>query len=57
MPACVHVCPTGARRFGNLKDFDDPVRKALASERTLVLQQGLLTKPRVAYAGLDRAVR
>lgn len=57
LPACVHVCPTGTRRFGNLKDFADPVRKALATESVHVLQNELLTKPRVAYAGIDKAVR
>ncbi|OHB77726.1 MAG: 4Fe-4S ferredoxin [Planctomycetes bacterium RBG_16_59_8] len=57
LPACVHVCPTGTRRFGNLKDFDDPVRKAMATESVLLLQGELLTKPRVAYVGLDKAVR
>jgi len=56
-PACVYVCPTGARKFGDREDPDDEVVQILATERVGVLQQELLTKPQCFYLGLDMEVR
>lgn len=56
-PACVEVCPTGARLFGDLKKEDDPVRKIISTERIAVLQPEKLTKPSCFYLGLDKEVR
>lgn len=56
-PACIPACPVGARRLGNLKDENDPVRKIIASRRVAVLQPQLLTEPYVFYIGLDKQVR
>jgi Fe-S-cluster-containing dehydrogenase component len=56
-PACVEVCPTGTRQFGNLKNREDPVRKAIETERVSVLQPHLLTEPHCYYLGLDKEVR
>ncbi len=56
-PACVTVCPVGARIFGDRKNSDDPINQILATQRVLVLQPELLTKPQCFYLGLDMEVR
>lgn len=56
-PACVQACPFGARHLGNLKDPDDPVTRAIASEHVAVLKSEYGTKPQVFYVGLDWEVR
>ncbi|HFQ88442.1 MAG TPA: 4Fe-4S dicluster domain-containing protein [Desulfobulbus sp.] len=55
--ACVQACPFGARQIGNLKDPDDPVTKAILTERVAVLKDEYGTKPQVFYIGLDENVR
>jgi Fe-S-cluster-containing dehydrogenase component len=56
-PACVEVCPTATRQFGDMKREDDPVRLAIAHGRVEVLQPHLLTEPQAYYVGLDKEVR
>ncbi|MCC7519343.1 MAG: 4Fe-4S dicluster domain-containing protein [Verrucomicrobiae bacterium] len=58
-PACVEVCPTGARIFGDLKDGNEknPVRVFIENNKVQVLKPHLGTEPRVYYAGLDKEVR
>jgi len=58
-PACVEVCPTQARIFGDLKNPvpDDPLQKFYENNRVQVLKPHLGTEPRVLYAGLDKEVR
>lgn len=58
-PACVEICPSGARVFGDLKNpvEDDPLQKFFATHRVQTLKPHLGTEPRVAYAGLDKEVR
>ncbi len=56
-PACVEVCPTGTRQFGDLKKNGDPVREAIDKQRVAVLQPHLLTEPKCYYLGLDKEVR
>ncbi len=58
-PACVEVCPTQTRVFGDLKNpvADDPLQKFLANNRVQSLKPHLGTEPRVLYAGLDKEVR
>jgi tetrathionate reductase subunit B len=56
-PACVSVCPTGTRQFGDLKKEGDPVRKALEQDRVQILQGHLLTEPQCYYLNLDKEVR
>jgi Fe-S-cluster-containing dehydrogenase component len=55
--ACVQACPFGARQIGNLKDPEDPVAKAITTERVSVLKSEYGTKPQVYYVGLDWEVR
>ena len=56
-PACVEVCPTGTRLFGDMKQEDDPVRKIIETERVDILQAHLLTEPQCYYLHLDKEVR
>lgn len=48
-PACAEVCPTGARKFGNLKDPESEVRKIIERERVYVLKEDLGTVPKFYY--------
>lgn len=48
-PACVEICPVGARKFGNLLDPDSEIRYILENKRVLVLKQELNTRPRFYY--------
>ena len=57
LPACVSVCPTGARKFGDLRDESSEVKKVLEAALTNVLKPELNTEPFCFYIGLDRAVR
>jgi len=58
-PACVEVCPTEARIFGDLKNAapDDPIMKFIEKNKVQGLKPHLGTEPRVAYAGMDKEVR
>jgi tetrathionate reductase subunit B len=55
--ACVDACPYGARKIGNLRDADDPVTRAILTERVGVLKDEFGTKPQVFYIGLNKEVR
>ncbi len=55
-PACVEVCPTKARQFGDLKDPDDPIHELL-KKRVAVLKPEQGTKLKVFYIGIDSEVR
>jgi molybdopterin-containing oxidoreductase family iron-sulfur binding subunit len=48
-PACVEVCPVGARKFGNLLDPNSEVRYVLEHKRVFVLKSELNTRPRFFY--------
>lgn len=49
-PACVVVCPTGARIFGDLNDAESPASLALDSCKTpITLRPELSTNPKVFY--------
>jgi Fe-S-cluster-containing dehydrogenase component len=48
-PACCVICPTQARRFGDLRDPNSPVSQAIKGRETVVLRANLGTKPRVFY--------
>ena len=48
-PACVEVCPVGARKFGNLLDPDSEIRYVIEQKRVLVLKEELNTTPKFFY--------
>jgi molybdopterin-containing oxidoreductase family iron-sulfur binding subunit len=48
-PACVEVCPLGARKFGDLLDPSSEVRYVLEHKRVFVLKSELNTEPRFYY--------
>ena len=48
-PACVEVCPVGARKFGDLNDPESEIRYILENERVFVLKAELNTRPRFYY--------
>lgn len=48
-PACVEVCPTGARVFGNLRDAGSEINYILNRKRVYVLKEDVGTAPRFYY--------
>jgi Fe-S-cluster-containing dehydrogenase component len=58
-PACVEVCPTQARVFGDLMNeaADNPVRDFIRKNKVQTLKPHLGTDPRVLYANMDKEVR
>ena len=56
-PACVEVCPTGARVFGDLKQRSSPLARFQRFRKLHTLKAHLNTKPKVFYADLDEEVR
>jgi Fe-S-cluster-containing dehydrogenase component len=57
VPACVEVCPTGARIFGEVEGRATPLNRFLRFNDIQVLKPHLNTKPKVYYANLDGEVR
>ena len=49
MPACLEVCPVGARKFGNVLDPESEVSEILRSKRVFVLKEDVGTLPRFFY--------
>lgn len=56
LPACVTVCPTRARLFGDLKDPDSEVTKIFEGDTWMVLKPAMYTDPVCFYVGLPREV-
>jgi molybdopterin-containing oxidoreductase family iron-sulfur binding subunit len=48
-PACLEVCPTGARVFGNLRDPNSEMNYILKNKRVYVLKEDVGTLPRFYY--------
>ena len=49
-PACLEVCPTGSRKFGNILDPESEVYKILTTKRVFIqLKEELGTSPRFFY--------
>jgi Fe-S-cluster-containing dehydrogenase component len=56
-PACVEVCPTDARIFGDLRDKKSKLVKFLQKNPTQVLKSHLNTHSKVFYNGLSSEVK
>ena len=57
LPACVEVCPTQARVFGDVKKQASPLRRLLRMNRVQTLKPELNTEPKVFYSNLGGEVR
>jgi len=57
LPACVEVCPTGARVFGDVDSRAGPLTRFRRLNDIQVLKSHLNTEPKVYYAHLDGEVR
>jgi tetrathionate reductase subunit B len=57
LPACVEVCPTQARVFGEVRKKASPLVRFLRMNKIGVLKPSLNTEPKVFYANLDKEVR
>jgi tetrathionate reductase subunit B len=57
LPACVEVCPTQARVFGDVNSVASPLTRLKRMSKIHVLKPYLNTEPKVYYANLDGEVR
>jgi tetrathionate reductase subunit B len=57
LPACVEVCPTQARIFGELGVLASPLHRMQRMSHLQVLKPYLNTEPKVLYSDLDGEVR
>ncbi len=57
LPACVEVCPTQARIFGDLKSKASRLVRFARMNKIHVLKPSLNTEPKVFYAQMDGEVR
>ncbi|GMR03201.1 MAG: hypothetical protein BMS9Abin21_028 [Thermodesulfovibrionia bacterium] len=48
-PACVEICPVGARKFGNLLDPKSEIRYCIENKRVFRLKEDLNTSPKFYY--------
>ena len=48
-PACLEVCPTGSRKFGNILDPESDIRYIIENKRVFVLKESLGTIPSFYY--------
>jgi molybdopterin-containing oxidoreductase family iron-sulfur binding subunit len=48
-PACVEICPTGSRKFGNLADPSSEIRYILEHKRVFIFKEELNTRPKFFY--------
>jgi molybdopterin-containing oxidoreductase family iron-sulfur binding subunit len=48
-PACVEVCPVGARKFGNILDPESEISQVLENQRVFKLKEDLNTQPKFYY--------
>ncbi len=48
-PACVEICPVGARKFGNLLDPKSEIRYVMERKRVFVFKEELATEPHFYY--------
>ncbi len=57
LPACLEVCPTGSRKFGNVLDPESEVAYILKHKRVFVLKEEVGTLPRFFYYFDERGSR
>jgi tetrathionate reductase subunit B len=57
LPACVEVCPTQARVFGDVNSVASPLTRLKRMSKIHVLKPYLNTEPKVYYANLDGEVK
>jgi len=57
LPACVEVCPTQARVFGEIGDRSTPLNRMMRMSHLEVLKPHMNTEPKVYYTALDGEVR
>jgi Fe-S-cluster-containing dehydrogenase component len=57
LPACVEVCPTQARVFGDVNSVASPLTRLKRMNKIHVLKPYLNTEPKVYYANLDGEVK
>ena len=57
LPACVEVCPTQARVFGEFGTRSSPLHRLKRMSSLQVLKPALNTEPKVLYSNLDGEVR
>ncbi len=57
LPACVEVCPTQARIFGDLASGASPLTRFERMNKLHVLKPHMNTEPKVFYSELDGEVR
>jgi Fe-S-cluster-containing dehydrogenase component len=57
LPACVEVCPTQARIFGDFQRKASPLGRFKRMNKLHVLKPHLNTEPKVVYSDLDGEVR
>jgi len=57
LPACVEVCPTQARVFGDLNKRSSPLHHFLRFHPIRTLKSELNTRPKAFYANADQEVR
>ena len=48
-PACVEICPVGARKFGNLLDPQSEISHVLREKRVFIFKEELATQPKFFY--------
>lgn len=56
LPACVEVCPTDARIFGDLKDRNSPVSNFIRDNQVQVLRPESGNEPMCFYIGINKDV-
>jgi tetrathionate reductase subunit B len=56
VPACVEVCPTQARIFGDMESTASPLKRFMRQNKIQALKPHLNTEPKVVYANLDGEV-
>jgi molybdopterin-containing oxidoreductase family iron-sulfur binding subunit len=48
-PACVEICPVGARKFGNMLDPNSEIGHILREKRVFIFKEELSTEPKFFY--------